>query len=471
MARTLPSTRKVVDEAPRNLLSESLNRLTLTPDQQRLWQETTTALMWLCPGFTRIMYTMCNPDGTGGVAFWTDDEKVPVAATDGVYLIFKPDVYFGKYTLHERVFIGAHEIMHMILNHCNMMYRFAQMGKITYPSGKSLPYIPMLYNIATDYVINAILSEAKVGTPPKDALLDTRIATAQDNPLDVYAKLYKDAQQKAKQKVGQQGQGNGSGQGQQGQGQGKPGQGPDGGNPLGSGTQGFDVILPPGKAAGKSPQEVAAQRDEGEWKAAVAAAEAVAKAQGKLPAALERFFKSILTPVVDWREALPVAVARSVGSDGYSWRHLDRRLILQDVAAPGRSRYNTDNLVLAIDTSGSIQQPEINLFFNNMRGIIDDCRPRNIWVVWCDAKVHKVDIVEDSSDIDSLKPKGGGGTDFRPVFDWVREQGMVPDVLVYFTDLMGSFPASAPGYPVVWASTVKGATYPWGNVVDLPLKD
>ena len=54
---------------------------------------------------------------------------------------------------------------------------------------------------------------------------------------------------------------------------------------------------------------------------------------------------------------------------------------------------------------------------------------------------------------------------------WLREHGIVPDTMVYFTDLCGPFPPSAPGYPVIWASTVKGASYPWGNVVDLPLKD
>lgn len=228
--------------------------------------------------------------------------------------------------------------------------------------------------------------------------------------------------------------------------------------------------MDPGKAKGKTPQEATAGRDEGEWKAAVAAAETVAKAQGKLPAALERFFKTFLQPTVDWREALPAAVARSVGSDGYSWRRLDRKLILQDIAAPGRSKFFTDAIVIAVDTSGSIGQAEIDTFFTEMRGILDDCRPRTVYVMWCDAKVHKVDMIEDSTEIDTLKPKGGGGTDFRPVFDWLKKQSVIPDALVYFTDLMGTFPDRAPGYPVIWASTVKNGSYPWGNVVDVPIK-
>lgn len=457
MARTLPSA---VAAPPKRELHDSMHvksldavshmvEVPITAEQKRKWEDTATAMMWSCPGFTRIMYSMCNPDGTGGVAFWTRD--VPVAATDGLYLIFNPDEFLER-PLHERVFILVHEIMHMILNHINMIHRFKGTNKVVYPSGKSLPFNAELFNVALDYVVNAILADSKVGTPPKDCLLDANYGTSQDSPLDVYAKLFKEA------KGGNKGQP-------------QPGDGQGGKQHPGQKGNGFDKILAPGEAKGKNPQEVAAQRDEGEWKAAVAAAVAVSKSQGKLPAALDRFFNELLKPVVDWREALPAAVARTVGGDGSTWRRLDRRLIVQDIAAPGRARFFTDNVTVAIDTSGSIGQVEIDRFFAEMRGILDDCRPRQVYVMWCDAKVHKVDEIEDSSEIDTLKPKGGGGTDFRPVFDWLKERGVTPDCLVYFTDLLGTFPSAAPGYPVIWASTVKNGSYPWGNVVDIPLKD
>ena len=455
MARTLPSAAA----APKREIHESMHvksldarsvmaEIKITADQKRKWEDTATAMMWACPGFTRIMYSMCNPDGSGGVAYWT--KEVPVAATDGLYLMFNPDDFLER-SLHERVFILAHEIMHMILNHCNMIHRYNQTKTIVYPSGKKLPFHGMLFNVALDYVVNAILVESKIGTQPKDALYDLNYGTAMDSPLDVYAKLFKEAKQD-----GGKGQGDGDGQGKQ-----HPGQK----------GKSFDKILDPGAAKGKNPAEVAGQRDEGEWKAAVAAAVAVSKSQGKLPAALDRFFSALLKPAVDWRDALPAAVARTVGGDGSTWRRFDRRLIVQNVAAPGRARFFTDYIVVAIDTSGSIGQPEIDRFFAEMRGILEDCKPRNVYVMWCDAKVHKVDEIDDVTQIDTLKPKGGGGTDFRPVFDWLKERAIVPDSLVYFTDLMGSFPSAAPGYPVIWASTVKNGHYPWGNVVDVPLKD
>ena len=58
--------------------------------------------------------------------------------------------------------------------------------------------------------------------------------------------------------------------------------------------------------------------------------------------------------------------------------------------------------------------------------------------------------------------KGGGGTSFRPVFEWVEKQGLRPEALVYFTDAEGEFPERAPHYPVIWL--VKGREpVPWGE--------
>ena len=61
---------------------------------------------------------------------------------------------------------------------------------------------------------------------------------------------------------------------------------------------------------------------------------------------------------------------------------------------------------------------------------------------------------------------GGGGTDFRPVFDWVEHENRSPNMLVYFTDAEGDFPKTPPNYPVIWLVKGKGAV-PWGERVQL----
>ncbi|MCK7576982.1 MAG: VWA-like domain-containing protein [Chromatiales bacterium] len=62
--------------------------------------------------------------------------------------------------------------------------------------------------------------------------------------------------------------------------------------------------------------------------------------------------------------------------------------------------------------------------------------------------------------------EGGGGTDFRPPFDWAANQDRSPDLVVYFTDAEGEFPAHEPAFPVLWL--VKGrAPVPWGQRIQL----
>jgi len=61
---------------------------------------------------------------------------------------------------------------------------------------------------------------------------------------------------------------------------------------------------------------------------------------------------------------------------------------------------------------------------------------------------------------------GGGGTDFRPVFDWVEHENRTPNMLVYFTDAEGDFPKVPPNYPGIWLVKGKGAV-PWGERVQL----
>lgn len=405
---------------------KDLVQVKLTPAQTQQWDMTRTSLMWNCPAFTHILYTMMSDHGA---AIFT--EAVPTAATDGTNLIFNPKFFFGK-SLQERVFIMAHEISHAIFNHCGMMHMMRRRQKVITKSGKALPYDHQIMNIAMDLVINDMLVEAGVGKFVQGGLHDKQYGTQGDSVIDVYEKVFKDAKKIS--------------------------------------GQGFDIHLTPGAVDGKDPDKAMGDRSEIEWNTELAAAAASAKAQGKLPASLERFFKDFIEPEVSWQDKIQSFFARKVGSGSYDWRKPDRNWIVRDVYVPGRSGFGAGHVVVAIDTSGSIGQPELDRFFAEMRGILNDVRPKKMSVVWCDAKVHKVDEIDDADDVRGLKPAGGGGTDFRPVFDWIEKNGSDVDCLVYLTDGYGSFPSHEPKYPVLWGAIIKGVNYPWGDVVDVPIK-
>jgi predicted metal-dependent peptidase len=416
----------------------------LAPQYEKPWADTRVALLWHCPAFSHILYSLLdNHPGNKHIAYFTDE--VPIAATDGKTIFINPETFF-KYSLNERVFAVAHEICHCIMNHCVMGYQFAKRGKVPYPDGKELDYNHDVMNIALDLVINDLLIESKVGQFNKDWLHDQALGTSKDSAIDVYRKLFEEAKKNG------------------------------GGKTKGMGGKRFDEHMQPGTSEGKDPATATAERNnaQGQWATEVAAGMNAARVQGKLPAALDRALTEVLEPKVNWKEHIESLFARKVGNGCYNWRTVDRRLIVRDIVAPGRMGFGADTVVVGVNTSGSIGPKEVNMFLAEVGGIIEDVRPRRVLVAWCDAKLHRVDEMDEPGDIATARYKGapgGGGTAFEPVFEYAANCGGQIDALVYLTDGFGSFPSEAPSYPVIWGSiTPKGSVnYPFGDVVEIPV--
>jgi predicted metal-dependent peptidase len=411
----------------------------LDPKYAKQWDDTRTALLWHCPAFSHILYSMLNKHDHEHIAIMTDE--ILIAATDGSNLILNPAVFFTKYTLMERVFIVAHEIMHCVFGHVEMGQRCKSLGKVGLPNGKTLPYDHHVMNMAMDYVINAILVDSNVGKFNTDWLHDVTKGTAKDSVIDVYARIYKDEKGKG-------------GEGKGGEGRGR-----------------FDEHLAPGTVEGKDPTQAAQDRNESEWKTQTAAAAHAARVQGKLPAGLDRALTNALNPKVDWREHIQALFARAFGSESVNWRKPERRYIVDDIYVPETSGFGAELVIVAIDTSGSIGQNELDMFFGELSGILEDVQPEMVKVIWCDAKVHRVDEITDLTDLADLRMKkapGGGGTDFRPVFEHIEKYENKPDAIVYLTDGYGTFPTHAPNCPMIWGDIAKNPNYPFGQVVEVP---
>jgi predicted metal-dependent peptidase len=435
----------------------------LTPQQARQWSETLAAVNWIGPGFCHLLYSMLNKRDDSQVALFT--EAIPcAAATDGIQLLFKPSEFFAL-TLMERVFAVFHEISHCVGDHCGMGYQMKKRGEIVM-GNKKLPYDDTLANIVQDLIINDMLIQSQFGTFKKGWLHDESLATFQDDWVEVYFKMAKKPPP---------GGGGGKGKGK-GKGKAPPGtqSSNDPGNDQGQTMPGpgqFDQHLDPGQSEGVTPEETS-PRDVQQWQQAVAEALEVARAQGKCPAAFEAHFGAMLEPKVDWTEHLRALVARKVGSGGFDFRKPDRRLIVRDIVCPGRSGHGAGTIVVALDTSGSIfaDPTLLDRWLAELTGIMQDVRPKVVHVVECDADIQRVTELTDASDIAEIQAmKGGGGTSFEPVFDWIEENGISPDCLLYLTDSYGTFPKEAPKYAVVWGDiSGEKANYPWGDVVEVP---
>jgi len=431
-------------------VAAKLAHIELTPQQAKQWAETRTSVLWAQPSFSDIWYAMMI-DKKGETAWFTDDSaRCPVAATDDRYMYLNPGSFFTKYRLGERVFICCHEICHAMFGHCGQLRGFLKRGIVVYPDGYSIPFDNDQFQVAMDMVINAILVESKVGDKPEDACYDANIVPPTMSVVDAYRKIFT----RRKKDDGRDGRGDG----------GKGGSGKVGGG------RGFDKHFEPGEATGQTPDEAQGERNETEWRTAIAAAIASAKVQGTLPAGLERLFGQLMEPVVDWTDVLRTVVTKRLGQGGSSWSQLDSQLVVRGIGAPGRVGYGAGAIVCGDDTSGSISQDMMDRFHSEVAAILDDVKPRELYLCQCDAAVHEWVECESSEDL-KRKILGGGGTDFRPVFDRVEAEGVTPDILIYFTDGMGCFPDTPPGYPVIWASiTPLGQIeYPFGDVVFVPL--
>lgn len=201
-----------------------------------------------------------------------------------------------------------------------------------------------------------------------------------------------------------------------------------------------------------------------QWQQRLAGAAQQAIQAGKMGASMARLVDHLLQPQLPWRMLL-ARYMTGIARDDYSFQRPSRR---EGAAILPSLRSTQLDLTVAVDTSGSISDEEIAEFVAEIDAIKGQMRAR-ISLLACDDHVSENapwlfepwDSFAVPDDI-----QGGGGTDFRPVFDYAIQQDKAPDLLIYFTDAVGDFPEYEPAFPVIWL--VKGRTrIPWGQRIQL----
>ncbi len=209
------------------------------------------------------------------------------------------------------------------------------------------------------------------------------------------------------------------------------------------------------------------RRQEHEWGIAAEQALRSAKACGHDPLGVGRPLTEGRQSQQDWRAIMRDFVAATTPSD-YRWTPPNRRYIASGLYLPSVERRGLGEIVIAVDTSGSIGKLELEQFAGEISAISEEAQPEAIHVVYCDAAVQSSQEFRASEPV-RLEPKGGGGTDFRHAFDWVAENDVAPVCLIYLTDLCcDSFP-DAPQYPVLWVTDSR-RTAPFGETVRIGLE-
>ena len=195
----------------------------------------------------------------------------------------------------------------------------------------------------------------------------------------------------------------------------------------------------------------------------------LAKQTGKLPESIERLVEEMINVVTPWHEKLERYMSAKI-RDGYSWNRPNRRFVGQGMYLPGYDYVpRMGEVVIAVDTSGSLNSQELALFQGHINRIVDTCTPEKITVLYCDYAIGgTTEYTPDDLPI-VLKPVGGGGTSFKPVFKWLDSYDGEVECLIYFTDGWGDQDEldqlSITGkIDTVWLTTDK-EDFPFGEVI------
>lgn len=365
--------------------------------------------------------------------------SIATMATDGVSLFYNPQ-FVDTLNAAELAGVLAHEVMHPALQHHT---RRGDRDRAR-------------WNMACDYAINPILVDAGL-TLPKDVLIDSRFHGM--SAERIYNLIEEDEKQDGSSGQPDSQPGNGSETPEDGSLQNDE----SGNEPQAPSTPGgVGQVLDAPEPEAESGPSVAEQARE--WQIAAEQAETVAKVAGKLPGGAVRALEAAQAARVDWRELLRRAWSDTIPAD-YSWTRPNRRHVWAGLYLPGVTSEGVGEIAIAVDCSGSVSSRQLGLFESEVRSILAGQRPRLVHVLYFDAAVQKVETYQAGQPV-SLSPVGGGGTDFRPCFDWLEEQGIMPKTLVFLTDLCGTFPSEVPPYPVIWASTEMRRA-PFGEVVPM----
>ena len=267
-------------------------------------------------------------------------------------------------------------------------------------------------------------------------------------------------------------EGNGDDQSEAGNGQGEDAgaDAPPSHDPSGTGE-----VMDAGSRAGddggsaETPVDVAAE--EQAWDEAMHQALNIARAEGKVPGQVAETVKGAHASTLDWRTLLRRYMTDTAKSD-YSWSLPNRRFIDSGLYLPSIRSEGIDTIAVIVDTSGSLPSETLAEFWAELRDVAAEIKPESVVVLQVDA------IVQDAAEYPpddlpgEIVVKGRGGTDFRPGFEWLDEQGIQPAVCLYFTDMECSdYPEAEPGFPTIWCNWSEPPEdwnrEPWGERIDI----
>lgn len=327
-------------------------------------------------------------------------DRVPTAGVDARGRLFVNPAFIESLSTGELVFLLAHEAMHIALLHALR------------EGGRN----HLVWNIAADAVINVRLKILRIGTPIEGGV--SLRGCAGRSAEDVYDFLL---EKYAKNR-------------------GVPWTYRKTRDPLNGDVDARD-------ASGMS--EAQRREAEIESRSLVAEAAAAARMQGGTSPELESLISSVLGRPIPW----PIALERFLSAcsrQSQSWSRPNRRYRSIAYLPDTSPMPSMGELVVGIDTSGSLTDHDLEVVFGQLNELAAQCRPSIVRILYCDTEVRREDVftMEDFP-IGEARVPGRGGTDMRKIFEYMEREGIEPDAVVIFTDGKTEFPEKTE-VPTIW---------------------
>lgn len=353
-----------------------------------------------------------------------EEPRCPTMMTDGRTIWWGP-AFVERCTVEEVQGVLVHEIFHIVFKH-HLRRNERE---------------PRKWNIACDYVIDPMVLSSNFKLPNWPGLEQHHDKQYDGKSAEQVYELIPDPPPQQ----GGKGQGDPNGQGDDGQagGSGEPFEQDQG---LGGVC---DMKNEDGSDMSQSEKDFESTNVE---QMTIIAADA-AKKQGKLPGGIEGYVNSLRESQVPWQDVL----RRFVGGehpDDYSFRRPHRgQYHLNRMWEPSIEKNGVGHIVIAIDTSGSMSNRELEHALAECNAVSEEFMPEMITVIYADSKVQKVEEYEAGNVIERLNIKGRGGTRVRPAIDYAEENIPRVDRFIYITDMEFSDYGQPPYFPVLWVGT------------------
>jgi len=336
-----------------------------------------------------------------------DPAKCPTAYTDGYNKRYGRD-FLDKLSDTDIAGVALHENLHVLLKHIPRHRDLMKEDR-------------RLANIAMDYVVNDIIMQLSEKNPT--------LVTLPENCF--HDPMFRDwSVRRVYEYLKQEQQSGGGG-----------GNGKDNKKPQGDGVQGSGSTQRPQESfdshddidvQGMTPDELGElgkKIDEAIHQGGILA--------GKFGAKIPRVIQDLMQPDIDWREVLQDFWTSNVrGTDEFTWRRFNKNRLADGYYLPSTISETIGEVILAIDTSGSIDNKDIAKVTARVQELCDTLPPDRIRVLWWDTEVHGEQVFEGNySNLASMfKPQGGGGTKASCVSDYIVKNNLSADCMIVFTD-------------------------------------